>query len=546
LRVEEVTAAGTTGRDVRHFVYVAAVVFGLAIALRFWALDFGLPHLLTRPDEKLLLDKTLLPARGEFNIRWATYPSAYVYLHWLWGEACLALQRVLGDPSALEYASTFSGDPARLLLIGRSLSAAAGAITVLALMGLALSTLGPRVALAAGFLLATNFLHVRDSHAMKPDALVTLGAVASLAAMQPLARRATLRSAALAGAVIGAAVAMKYTAVLLLPSLYVAAVMGSTRRDWRRLFPGPAFAGIGCAALVFAATSPYLLFDADSLKQFEVGLQLLFAWLPGGSSALASDVRATTGFFERLHYYVSFSLCHGAGPLATLLALPALVWGFASRRPVAVLAALYASVHLVVVSTGGAPFGRFMSPIIPVLALLEAGAIAAALERIAPRRAPLWLALAVALLAAEPLASGVAHNRIASRTDTRELATAWLDENLPAGTRLAIHGQVGWKWGMPRVPPGAVAVPAGVGAASLSEAGVEILVTHDHPLSFSTVDGAALAALGPRLRLLAEFDPFGERGADAVFEPYDAYYIPIHGFAGVERPGPHIRIHAFE
>ncbi len=37
---------------------------------------------------------------------------------------------------------------------------------------------------------------------MKPDALVTLGAVASLAAMLPLARRATLRSAALAGAAI--------------------------------------------------------------------------------------------------------------------------------------------------------------------------------------------------------------------------------------------------------------------------------------------------------------------------------------------------------
>ena len=32
----------------------------------------------------------------------------------------------------------------------------------------------------------------------------------------------------------------------------------------------------------------------------------------------------------------------------------------------------------------------------------------------------------------------------------------------------------------------------------------------------------------------------------AVFEPGDAYYIPFHGFAGVRRPGPLIRIYELE
>ena len=32
--------------------------------------------------------------------------------------------------------------------------------------------------------------------------------------------------------------------------------------------------------------------------------------------------------------------------------------------------------------------------------------------------------------------------------------------------------------------------------------------------------------------------------AGAMFEPADAYYIPFHGFAAVERPGPRVRIYA--
>jgi hypothetical protein len=36
------------------------------------------------------------------------------------------------------------------------------------------------------------------------------------------------------------------------------------------------------------------------------------------------------------------------------------------------------------------------------------------------------------------------------------------------------------------------------------------------------------------------------RRDEAVFEPTDAYYIPMHGFGAVTRPGPHVRVYAFE
>src|SRR5206468_1935973 len=84
------------------------------------------------------------------------------------------------------------------------------------------------------------FLHARDSHAAKPDVLFALGALVSLWAMVPLARRATLRRAAVAGLAVGITLAVKYPAVILLVPGYVAAALGSPARGWRRLEPAPA------------------------------------------------------------------------------------------------------------------------------------------------------------------------------------------------------------------------------------------------------------------------------------------------------------------
>ena len=80
-------------------------------------------------------------------------------------------------------------------------------------------------------------------------------------------------------------------------------------------------------------------------------------------------------------------------------------------------------------------------------------------------------------------------------------------------------------------------------AASLDATGATWVVAHDHPLFASRVDPQALAAMAPRLKLVAEFDPFTGPREDAVFEPADAYYIPTHGFGAVSRPGPHVRIY---
>ena len=118
---------------------------------------------------------------------------------------------------------------------------------------------------------------------------------------------------------------------------------------------------------------------------------------------------------------------------------------------------------------------------------------------------------------------------------------------VPPHAGLAFAGSVLMPYGQPEPPKGRPIVARGLDEATLRTTGADYLITHEHSLYFSSLDDAALARLAPRLRLLAEFDPAASEDAElAVFEETDAYYIPVHGFDRVQRPGPLVRIYRFE
>jgi 4-amino-4-deoxy-L-arabinose transferase-like glycosyltransferase len=375
--------------------------------------------------------------------------------------------------------------------------------------------------------------------------------------MIPLARRASLRNGVLAGIGVGLAMAAKYPGVVLLVPAYAAAVMGSSARGWRRWLPAPAVAAGAAAALFFVATSPYLVLNRESVAMIRRTLGFVFPdlFLETPSEAQAQPLALFEGpelseygspeWWGSLLYHARFSLWYGMGMLPTLLAPFAVAWGFASRRASCVLAASFAVAYYLVIGVSPAMLARYMTPLIPVLFFLEGGMLFDAARRYAGRRALPALVLATLVLVAEPLASVVAHNRIATRTDTRVLATRWLSERLEPGARLAVHGARFWNWGSPMAPRGVNVVQADQGATALAEAGVRYVMTNDHELFFSTVDPDLIESLSPRLTLLAEFAPFGEE-TRPIFETADAYYIPFHAFSGVQRPGPTVRIYAFE
>lgn len=541
--------AGNLSRMGAFRTTALAIVLAAGV-LRFWALDAGLPHLRTRPDEELVLNHTLGPAQGNPDLRWAVYPNAYVYLCWAWGEVGLRLGQLLGQLPPGSYLDILRAAPDRLLLVERTLSALAGTVTVAALMAVARPAIGRGGALSAGVLLATSFLHARDSHALKPEALFALGTVGALAASVPLARAATVGRGALAGLAVGAAMAMKYPAVLLLGPVYVAAVMGTSSRGVRRLLPGPAVVAGLVAAAVFVGTSPYMVLDPSARAFLDYLFRRLFPQLfplsPGQEAALATAPESMRHWTDGFVYHSTFSLRYGAGVLATLLLPVAVVWGFAAGPLVLRLAAVLTVVYFVVTSASPVNLARYMTPLLPVAALLEGGLLAGLARRGERLAGIAFLTLGTLALAAEPLWRTVAFDRLAARADTRNLATDWLAANVAPGSVVAVAGARIWLYGVPRLPPGIKIGPNATDADTIARSGAEYLLTHDHPLFASRIDAEAIARLAPRLELLADFDPFTPGGRDvAVFETEDAYYIPFDRFDAVVRPGPHIRIYRF-
>jgi 4-amino-4-deoxy-L-arabinose transferase-like glycosyltransferase len=545
-------AAARERRARRWYALGATGIVLIGAALRFWALDAGLPHLMTRPDEEVVLERTALPARGQFDLGWATYPNAYVYLCWGWGALGVVAAHVAGFAPTADYLAALRGAPDSVLLVLRSLSAFAGAAAVFVALRLARRTFGRGGAVVAAVLVATSFIHARESHAVKPEILLALAMLVAVGAMARLAREATVVRGLRAGVAVGIAMAVKYPGVLLLFPLWVAACMGSSRRGWRRLLPAAAVAGGVAAAVVFLSTSPYLFLNPKMRTQLVEFFGHIFPQTLAEASKLMPDIPGYPGYADLPWWsgwvqHVTFSLRYGLGLLPTLAAPVALGWGLWSRRPLAVLAAITAAVYFLAIGASPVAHARYMVPLVPLLALLDAGMLTALAARLGGGwRGVAFLVLATAALAAEPAASIVAHDRLAARTDTRVLATRWMAAHVPAGARLAALGSQVWFWGMPQVPPRIRYGPVAADAEAFAAAGVGYVLTHDHTLFSSRLDPEVMARLAPHLTLLVEFDPAVPGRTDALFEARDAYYLPMRGFDAVTRPGPRVRIYAFD
>lgn len=529
---------------------IAIVLLGLV--LRFWGLTGGLPHPLSRPDEEVVLRDTVGIAVGAADTPWPAYPPAYAWVMWAWGAAGLSAGETIGIFPPGDYADVAARTPARLLLIDRTLSALVGAATVPLLMWITARHCGRSVAVIAGFLLATNLLHVRDTHAVKTEALLTLGVVWALAAIARLAEGVTIRRALGAGLAIGATTAMKYPGILLLAPAWIAAIMGSDARGVRRWLSVPAVVTAGVAGLVFLVLSPNLVLDPAARESLLSVFSSIFPSIaPRPVRQMPPEILEIAplpAWWTALIYHARFSLRYGLGLLPALLAPLAVVWGLASRRPLETGCAVFAVVYYAVNGVSPMMLSRYMTPLVPAFAILFASALGAVANRIAPSgRARLAaLLLGTMLLGGASFHAAIGHDRLAGRADTRNLATEWLTANLRPGTRLGVYGTRFWGYGEPLLPVGVEQVRFPLKPApDLHASGVRFLLTHDHATFASHVDPAIMAALLPQLTLVADFDP-AEPGSDGqpVFEFLDAYYIPVAGFGAVHRPGPHIRIYA--
>ncbi len=176
-----------------------------------------------------------LPGLRSTPSAFALAPDGRPYLTPLGVRACRAIQALVGTASLWI-----------LFLIGRRL-------------------FGSSVALLGVLLLSVAPWHLRQSGAFKPDIMLVLTAVVALYAMLAARRSGSLRSYAVAGAMVGATVASKWNGGALLVPLFVTIALGGLR-DIGLLVRRTA-AAVAAAAGVLLLLNPWLVLDPDLYRR---------------------------------------------------------------------------------------------------------------------------------------------------------------------------------------------------------------------------------------------------------------------------------------
>jgi hypothetical protein len=509
-----------------HFLIPLLVA---AAVLRVAGIDFGLPGKF-RPDEEFLVSRGLGILGGELNPHFFQYPSLYMYLlagvYGTW-RAIGGLLGAFGAAGFQAYIDAHAEAPA--YLVARLTSAALGVAQVAATYRLGRLAVSARVGVLAAGLLTFGYAHVRESHFATTDVAMVLWATLALAAMIAVTRDGRMADSLQAGALAGLAFSTKYPALALSVPLALAHMI-----PWR---PGAlrraSAAGLVMAS-VFVATSPYVFLDFTSFRAAMAMESGFLGGLPG--------LDAPHG----LPWLVGFAMRYGLGLPVALVALVGLGWAVRDAvrggrfRPAALLLLAFTiSVATPFVLTR-ITYVRYALPIFPVLAVLAARVVMAVGERATPKHAwPAACGLA-ALLSLEPAQRALRTDRLLAQPDTRSLARDFVVGHLPPGARIGANTY--YAYPKPQLPPDYRLVDF----AGPDGPDAEWVLLEEHPISFFSPPAppAAAARLASFGEVVADFDPFVPgRREEGVYDPADAFYVPLAGQDTVTRPGPRIRIY---
>ncbi|MCZ6633620.1 MAG: tetratricopeptide repeat protein [bacterium] len=548
--------------------------------LRFWGLGFGLPNFL-RPDEDMVVLPALGMIGGDLDPYDYTYPTLYKYVLALIFRLAATLGVGPDVEAPWQYAAYgFLVDGSFFVGIARGVTAILGSLTVLVVYWIGKEGYGRFVGVAGAWFCAVSVLHVRDSHFGVTDVpsvcLLMFGVLYALR----ITRGGNLRDYIWSGVFVGLATGTKYGSVLGVIPILVAHFCikprdASVISQW--MFNRRIWIAFGVAGAIFILVSPYVLLRLDGFKR-DFGFQVLHLFEFGHGEDLGS------GWW----YHLKVSLRYGLG--WGILVLGVFGVGIAAARRSAsdwvVLSLLL--VFYAITGQGKAVFFRYVLPIIPLLCVL-AGVCVDRLRksRVLPiRYAGLW---GVAFLVAgllEPLWASVRLNRLLDRSDTRVLARAWVEDRIFSGAEIknvgglfgdvTLRSKSGISWWLARycrafpevsgdqlaafwsrfdskvVPIYQYTIYPGqedlMERSQAKKAPKEIpasgwVITHEHPLYYSVVDGAFLNWLDREAHLYAKFSPGSQTDvAGAIFDRQDAFYYPIGRFGDLERGGPLIRI----
>ena len=437
-----------------------AGLFLLALALRLIGNGAGLPEVYEEAYPFKIAWKMWGwgPAPFDLNPHWFKYPGLAIDLQFLGqGLLYLVLLSVGKIHSTTDFRVLHQLDPTAFYRLGRAITALLGAATVIPVFALARKAAGRGAAIAAAVLVVVSPALIAKSKVIEVDVPLTLFIAWGLLAATWLAEGLTLRRALAAGAVSGLAVSAKYPGLVLVAPVLVAIALGARaapRAGERRIAWPLACVAFGVTLLAATfVTSPFLFLDSRAALA-DLAVEREHMRLGHFGNALGPTWLS----------YLQSWWGAVAGPPLALASLAGLVDFLARRRsarpPWGWIAATFMVAYAALVSSFAMKADRYLLPLLPpaiLFAVVLAAQLAARFAGPAPERAvreprpaarrarragraaarPVdrgGMALAVAtMVLALPVAAAIPETLAGGRPDTRTVAKAWIEANVPPG-----------------------------------------------------------------------------------------------------------------
>ncbi len=358
------------------------------------------------------------------------YPSLFFYLCFL-GDVIYVLGLYLFEKiQHLRQAwDLYLADPTAFYMIGRGLNAVLGALSIPLLYVAVRNTLKDKMAASlAALFLAVSFLHVEYSQYALLDVPLTFFVLASFFFAQRALESGALLQFAWTGLFCGLATSTKYNGLATLLWGFLASFLA----PWRWKTAGRQQAVLFAAFLGgFTLGTPYWLFKIDTFVK-----KASFMWTvykAGGVGELGYDVQ-----WNWLHY-LGTVLPYGVGwPMLAMgfLGLTALIL---SRKPAALLLAVFALAYFCVAGASSLRAARYMLPLLPFLFAAAAYLICSWSRRLCSsnRIQQRFCVLILSAVVLTPnLISLTSYLRLKTQADTRTQALHWIRENVPAGSKV--------------------------------------------------------------------------------------------------------------
>jgi hypothetical protein len=402
-----------------------AAIVAVALVLRFWNLDHGLPFAYNADEAEHFVPKAVKLFRGGLDPGYYENPPALTYLLY-----AIFKVRFGGD-----FVRRFAADPEAAFMTARVAVALIGTLVVALAYWAGARFYERRVGLVAAAIMTVAFLPVFYSkHALNDVvalAPVTLALVATLLVYE----RGSWFDWALAGGAIGAATATKYTAGAMAVTVLIAAGLRveRDRAALRRALAGLAIAGVACVA-IFLLLNPWAILNYSGVRG-----QI------GGQSRQADTGKLGQDEVRGWIYYVG-TLGWGLGWLPLAAALGGALVALRRDWRRALLLVVFPLLFYLYMGAQARFFGRWLLPAYPALCVLAGYGIVALATAVSRRHAGVVIAGLAVLACVQGLLASIHVDRVLGKTDTRAQALDWIDANVPAGARIVVEPFVPASW----------------------------------------------------------------------------------------------------